>query len=356
MTTARQQGPIGRDTCICEPDLFRATTPLVCRGPAASAAKRQERIVVDVKFRKKTWRQLPLDRAIALVYSVIDAEKRACYHLVYVINQDQWYVSYIAELLGGAEPPSQQEWSTALLEAIYAGDALKKGDTGAARRHLLKAVRLYNAASEKWVKYKGDVGTGAERGKLAIEISIVVLSTMVTAGVGGAIRATGLRGLAAKGGLSAGTTAYTTTATEIGKVAMGVEKEIDLVKIVGDTLTAFVTSIAGGALADKFLSTFPDRFWLNVLKNPQLVAAYKSANVMLPKVSAVKVFLIDMLKSSSFNVAGSVVNSAAQNAVKQAKGKKMTMKAFLTLVANECGKQGLADILAKHVALTVRGR
>ena len=67
MTTARQQGPIGRDTCKCEPDVFRATTALVCRGPAASAGNRQERIVVDVKFRKKTWKHLPLDRAIALV-------------------------------------------------------------------------------------------------------------------------------------------------------------------------------------------------------------------------------------------------------------------------------------------------
>jgi len=354
VTDAKLPGTVGWNSPKCEPDLFRPSTSLVCQGPVNSGNTQTQSFAVDLKFRKKTWKKVPLAQAISLVYGFIDAEKKACYRLVYKINQDQWYVSYWAELLGFKDPPSQQEWSEALMETIHAESALKQGKAALAKTRLLSAVKMYNAAATKWVDYKGGIEKGAERGKLFIEISIIVLSTMVTGGVGNAIRATGWKGLAAKSGIAAGGSAYTTTATEVGKVIAGVEKEIDVAKIVGNTLTAFFTSIASGALADKFLSTFSDRFWLDVLKNPELVAAYKAANVMLPKVSALKVFLIEMLKSSSFNIAGSVLNDAVQKAIKQSQGKQLSMKAFLTLVASQCAQQGLADILAKHVALKAR--
>ena len=337
----------------------------VCReqlGPRRSLLRKvppSRGFAIDFTFGAHRLKKIDFLQAAKLVEGYTLAEHKACLRQVEIINRDQWFASFWSEVLGRVKPPSHQQWMWPRILLGSARAAFRRGNKTFAVAKLRQAVSAFNSVHKKWVEYQQGLQKGAARSITTIEITIVVLSSVVSVGGGarlagksvqvlGRTMAMPAKGAALKmAATSAGLSAYTGTAKGVGLVAYGVEKEIDVAKIALDAGTAFVTSLVGGKLSEKFLGLLTPRIAAALTHDKALVEAARRAGLLLPNSYSVsQKLLADFVGGAGTNI----VAEAVKRAVMKAKGKKITMLKLMQLVGEEIGKESLATALKAYLA------
>lgn len=329
----------------------------MCRGRSYSFQPTGQKINgfrVSLKFGSQRWNNILFEQAADVIETYVTTEHNACKKLVNEINKDHWITSFWSEVLGGAKPPTHGEWIKPLNTLGSARSAYRGGNYSAAETHLLKAVKDYNALHKKWIGYRDGLDKGASRSITVIEVTIAILSTAAGVGhgaslaaqstrvLGGAATITG-RAVALKGAaMSAGLAGGTTAAKQVGLVIQGVEKKIDVGQIALDAIVAFVTSLVGGKLSEKFLQLMTPRVAAAMTFDKTVVEAAKRAGVLLPaSYSLPQKLLAEFLGGAGTNI----VTEAVKNVATKAKGKNITMEELMKLIAREISKEKLATAL-----------
>lgn len=333
-----------------------------CPGPTGKPPK-EKGFRVTLKFGSQKWNKILFDDAANMIETYVRAEHAACNKLVKEINKDYWITSFWSEVLGGAKPPAYADWIRPVSTLQSARSANRGSNYSAARMQLLKAVEHYNAVHRKWIGYRDRLDKGGNAAITTMEITIVVLSTAASAGYGAQVagqstrllggawtipaRGALLKGASMAGGLAGGTTA----AKQVGLVAQGVEKKIDVAQIALDTIVAFGTSLVGGKLSEKFLQLMTPRVAAAITFDKTIVEAAKRAGVLLPaSYSLPQQLLSEFLGGAGTNMVAEAVKTAAT----KAKGKNMTMLELMTLIAQEISKETLATALKAYFARKAR--
>lgn len=332
-------------------------------GPTGLNQKKNDDFRVSLLFGNQLWNKIPFQQAVDVIETYVTAEHEACKKLVNRINNDHWITSFWSEMLGGARPPTHEDWIQPINTLRSANSAYRGGNYSAARMHLLNAASQYKAVHDKWIGYRDGLDKGASRAITTIEITITVLSTTAAVGhgasvaaqstriLGGAMtipaRAAALKGASMAAGLAGGTTA----AKQMGLVLQEVEKKVDVGQIALDTGMAFVTSLVGGKLSEKFLGLMTPRVAAAMTFDKAVVEAAQRANILLPaSYSLPQKLLAEFLGGFGTNL----LAEAAKTAATKAKGKNMTMEELIKLVAQEISKEKLATALKAYFSTKVR--
>ena len=337
----------------------------VCReqlGPRRSLLRKvppSRGFAIDFTFGAHRLKKIDFLQAAKLVEGYTLAEHKACLRQVEIINRDQWFASFWSEVLGGVKPPTHQQWMWPRILLGSARAAFRRGNKTFAITKFRQAVSAFNSVHKKWMKYQQGLQKGGARSITTIEITIIVLSTVVSVGAGarlagksvqvlGRTMAMPAKGAALKmAATSAGLSAYTGTAKGAGLVGYGVEKEIDVAKIALDAGTAFVTSLVGGKLSEKFLGLLAPKVAAALTHDKVVVEAARRAGLLLPNSYSVsQKLLADFVGGAGTNI----VAEAVKRAVIKAKGKKITMLGMIQLVTEEIGKESLATALKAYIA------
>jgi len=330
-----------------EPGLTARPRPY--RSPLATGLteKKSDNWFVSLRFGHKTW-FLKFEPAVDMIRNYIKAEHKACKYLVNKINKDFWITSYFSELFGTTKPPDDRDWIYPINLLRSARSMYHTGDFSRAQRYLERARDQYDAVHKKWIEYRYGLEKGAERAITGMEITIVVVGAYATAGYGASLAARGATRVLLKGAtMSAGLSGYKTTAEQVGLVSYGVEKKLDVGKIVLDSVTAFLTSLIGGKLSDKFLGLMTPRVTEAMAYNNELFdAAAKAGAIRVGSNKLPKELLADFLGGFGTNALGEAVKTAAT----KAKGKNMTMEELMKLVVVEFFKENWATAMKAYFA------
>ncbi len=284
-------------------------------------------IRVDLQVGSKVYRKLLFRRAMKIVQGHHQAEYKAYLHLTRRIARDNLLASFFAEHLGMAYCPSPRVWYSTQILLDCAAKAYKAGKLTQAVNGFKQAVNHRNQVHNQWVKYQNRLSKGANRAKTAIKVYCTILSIAA-----GGYAKTIVGGAALAGGMSAGETG----ATQLGLYAQGVEKKIDIWKVVTDAGAAFLTSLLFGKLGSAFIGKLNQRlaggklFRMNAKAYKEYLEFAKLNKTLVPKITKSSAFWINFFKGRGEGI----LKSAITTAVEDVRGKKVTMNNFLDYIIN----------------------
>ena len=299
---------------------------------------------ITIKYGGQQWTNVPFDHAARILESHIKAERDACDWHVRKLNEDHWIVSFWAEVLGGAQPPTHADWIRPLTTLDSARSAcrgiqtcgpLADRQTEVVKAKFKQAVGEFNDVHKKWITYRNRIELGGERAITIMEVTIATLSAAAGGAIGGSVRA----GAA----VSASFKAVEESAKGLGMFFYGLDDKVDIAKILKNVGEELIKSLVMGKLAEKFLGVLAPRLSATWKIDPELARAMAKPGVG----SRAQKFLTDFFSNMGYNI----VRDGVANATEKAKGKKMSMNEFMRLVADEMIKQMTTSNASKQAWL-----
>ena len=156
------------------------------------------------------------------------------------VRDEQWFVSGVSDVLGGASFPPLSIWDGPTSRLGRAREAIEQGDVDSAASALQLAATEARAAERRVYEYREGTISGAEGAVFGLEVVQVASAAFVTAGTGGAAGVF----------LGAGYAGAQRLAGEWSSVHYGLRSEIDWEGIAFDTLFALVAGRFGGQLGN----------------------------------------------------------------------------------------------------------
>jgi hypothetical protein len=291
----------------------------------------------------------PFLLAAKILEGHIKADKNSCERLVNKINEDHWITSFWSETFGRAKPPAYSEWILPLITLDSARSAYNARVYSFAKSQLEKVFKQYKKVFIKWMEYRNKIVIGGEKAINVCNWTIIIFSAVATGGSGSWVTATGLKGLAIKGSISAGISGGTLTSRQVGGFVQMKDK-IDIGKIVTEAGFSFVTSLIGGKLADKFKSLLTPKILNYLERNSKafgkvLDIKYSSSGKPLLSYSFAQNLAADIIG----NIGPAIVSEAVKKAITQAKGKSLTMEDFIKLVVEQISQQSISSIITVYI-------
>jgi hypothetical protein len=264
--------------------------------------------------------------ACSILEGYIDAEKKALSEQINIINNDQWFVSWVSETLGNVRPPSDHKYLIAAMDVRAAKMYYKIDELEKAGKYLQSAVQTYSDVHKKWVEYRNGIIGGAERAITGMEITIAV--TQVYIGV-----ATGGGSLIVTAGIGAGVAGATELTKKGGLVLWGLKSKLtinDFLEIGGNIVESFATSLVGGKLGKFFLGKFVPKFSAIAEIDPQMAKeAFKRGILPEKAFTYCQRGIADFATTLSANAIVKPVMWVITQMATLDKGKKMTMDSFV---------------------------
>ena len=327
-------------------------------SPTGNEAEKKLVLKVDLKFGVQRFKRIPFSKAVDMIYNNVVIERKHFELYVRRMKEDHYFADAVSRLLAktaNVKPPTYKMWEKPIGTLIKAMSKQSEAYTYTGyerRRRLLTARYLlafavsdYNKVHKAWYEYRNQLEKGAKASILMMEITIILLSTAIGAGAAGRIassvpkifahttraRAIVLVKQAAAG---AGISFGTQSAKAIGMKLQGVE-DINYGKIILNTLTGFITGVAGGALAGRFLS----------MLTPRLATSLSSSSVLQPLAYTPTQKVVTNFLG---NALGADILKSAINATERSfRGKKVTVDAVLQNVIKEMSTRNAQEVF-KH--------
>lgn len=282
-------------------------------------------IRVDLQIGRKFYRGINFRRAVFLIQGFHQAEYNAYLRLTRRIAADNLLAGFISESLGMAYEPSVRLWNSTQILLDQATKSYKAGRLQQAVRDLQIAVKHRNHVHNRWRKYQSKSRAGGNRAKLICKVTCVIFGIAA-----GGYASTIWGGAALSGGLAA----METTAGQVGMYVQGVEKEIDIWKVVIDAGASFATSLLFGKLSSAFLGKLNRRlmggklFKIDPKTYKEYVALARASNRLVPTVTRSTTFWVEFFKYQGEGILKTAITEAAQDV----RGKKIKMDDFLEYV------------------------
>ena len=156
------------------------------------------------------------------------------------VRDDQWFVSGVSDVLGGASFPPLSIWDGPTSRLGRARETIEQGDVDSAASALQLAATEARAAERRVYEYREGTISGAEGAVFGLEVVQVASAAFVTAGTGGAAGVF----------VGAGYAGAQRLAGEWSSVHYGLRSEIDWEGIAFDTLFSLVAGRFGGQLGN----------------------------------------------------------------------------------------------------------
>ncbi len=261
------------EECRPFPTLSPLSTPAIQREDeeeVTAPARSEQPILYNIRIQIPFYPPQPLEnlteeRALRIL-------RQACNHisgLVQIgqeshqelrqIHESQSIVSFISDVLGGAEMPSDRIWISARVFLDGALQTLEAGAVMPTARNLQRAADAWREANRALSAYREGTISGAETAQTTLEVVEVAGAVAATVATGG-MASGGL--LATSGAAALGAGAYgalSEEARQSGEMMQGMREEFDFGAILRrsatDAVTAFVGAFVGGALS-RYMSRF----------------------------------------------------------------------------------------------------
>ncbi len=300
----------------------------------------QPPIRISITYKGQRWKNLPFSRAANIIEAHVRAEKKACDTLVKKINEEHWIASFWSETLGGAEPPAYADWIKPLTTLDSARSAARGGRGDIAKRKLRLAVSEFKKVHKAWIGYRDRLDEGAKASIEAMQITIDSLATVASAGIGG--------GLVSGALVSGSFKMWEESAKAGGMVVQGVEKDVDVAKILKDTSVDMAKSLLIGKLGEKFLGVLAPRLSATWKLDPELAKA-----LVKPGVGT----RLEKLASEYFTTLGvNIVVDSVDAAAERTVGKGVSVSRFMEVVADEVEKRLKRSTLERQAWLQFCGK
>jgi len=332
-------------------------------SPTGREPEKKLVLKVNLKFGVQRFKRIPFSKAVDMIYNNVVIERKHFELHRRRMKEDHQIADAVSRFLAktaNVKPPTYKMWEKPIVTLIKAMGKQSEAYTYTGyerRRRLLTARYLltfavsdYNKVHKAWYRYRNQLEKGAEGSILMMEITIMLLSTAIGAGAAARIassvpkifahtaRARAIV-LLKQAGAGAGISLGTQSAKAVGMKIQGVE-DINYGKIILNTLTGFITGVAGGALAGRFLSMLTPRLTVNISTSGSLQPlAYT------PTQKVVADFL--------GNTIGSDILKSAINATERSfKGKKVTVDNVLQNVIVEMSTRNAQEIFKQFLKAT----
>jgi len=271
-------------------------------------------ITISMRYGTHRWNDVPFDYAAQILESHVKAERDGCAWHVKKLNEDQWIASFWSEVLGGATAPTFAEWARPLSSLESARMSHRAGQTEMAKTSFRRGVQEFNEVHRKWVAYRDQLELGSERAIDGMEVTIATLSAAAGGALGGSLRA----GAA----VSASFKAVEESSKAVGMFFYGLDDKVDIAKIAMSVGEELVKSLVTGKLAEKFLGVILKRMTATFAIEPEIAMAMARRSHKM---------LTDFYSEAGYDL----VKESVGGAVQKARGRNVSIREFMELVAEE---------------------
>jgi len=271
-----------------------ATKP---RKVASRKVPRMPRARITFKFGVQTYRNIAFWDAVRIVGQATLIERKHCREFTKMVVEKHWVISGMAKALSSAKAPTDKMWAKPLATLVVAYEYFASiydtiqhpgydwtckylvpssgpdwytlatcppGSDMSAERWaekvrmararmavslLKRGVREYQQVHKAWYRYREQIGQGAERAKLMIEIAVDLALTAAGGGIAGKLAGTGIRLLAKKAATAAAIKTSTDAALNLSKKIQKADN-ISYTQIVTKSLKSGLVAAAGSAAGD----------------------------------------------------------------------------------------------------------
>ena len=248
--------------------------------------------------------------------------------------------------------PPLSMWNKPLLYLAAGNAALTSGNIQVAASNLAKADAEAVKCHKKIYAYREGTISGASitvTGLQVAEVAGAVAATVATGGAASGFWATAAVGSATAGGYSM----LQGTAEQTGAIAVGMQKEFDVVKILKrgakDAVAGFVGGVVGGALTGKFVKAMGPYLGA-AITDAELAAMGLTRDAFLTTGQKILPKILGDLGATPLTTAVNIVFDRMTHGGPVPK----SLDGVLVMVAQEAGKAGLSKLIAESVAASMK--